>query len=205
MATLADLRTTILDDLNRSDMTAAAEAAIKAAADHYGSERWWFNERRAHLAITPSNSYYGLTLDDQSAQILEVDSVLINVGGNVYTVNPAGPIEMDKMFTSVITGAPAYYTIYGQQMRFFPTPDITYTASMTYQYLLPEMTSTSSTVWVNELKELVRYRSQWDLYTNKLHNAERAAIAKQSEMETYRQLRRRYGRSTVSAPIKSWM
>lgn len=200
MTTLAGLRNKILSDVNRTDLTAVAETAIKDAVKHYENERWWFNEKRAHIEVDPDTERVALPSD-----YLECDSMTINISSNVYRIHSIGKIEMDNLYNPSTKGAPEYYCLYDQQIRLFPIPDVTYTLSMSYQFTLPELATSDSTVWTNEMGELIRYHSQADIYANTLHNFERAQIAKAMEQTIYSGLEKRNQKFNSDAPLKSWL
>lgn len=60
-----------------------------------------------------------------------------------------------------------------------------YLITLSYRRQLDTMSASSSVAWTNEAFDLIRHRSEWDIYAHDLRNPEMAASAKQSESEAY--------------------
>lgn len=201
MSTMQDIRDNILNDTRRTDLTAVAETAIKAAVKHYEDERWWFNERRACFATTPGEPRLPLPDD-----FLECDSILITISANRYRLHTESKFVMDELFTSNdISNQPDRYMIYDSQIKLYPTPDATYSITMSYQYVLPELSVSSSTVWTNEMYNLIRFHSLEDIYSNTLHNEKRATRAERSETKEYKRVKKRTARFQDDIPLRGFL
>ncbi len=201
MSTMKDLRDQLLSDSLRTDLTAVCETAIKAAVRYYEDERWWFNERRATFGTTPDQARLPLPDD-----FLECDSLIITINNNSYPLKTESKAVMDELFVANdVSSQPERYMIYDSQIKLYPTPDATYSVTMSYQYVLPELTRSDSTVWTNEMFGLIRFHALEDIYSNTLHNAERAARAERSEMKEYRRLKKRNARFQDESPIRGFL
>jgi hypothetical protein len=193
VTTLNGLITQISDDINRTDQTANVSTAILRAVEHYSTHRWWFNEGRAKIGTTPDEERLPLPSSADSGEVIEVDSILININNNSYRLKSTSKLEMDDLHTpgAVYTGRPERYSLYDSQIRLYPIPDATYSVTISYQYVLPELTASSSTAWTNEMGQLIRFHAVADIYANKLHNMERYQMAKVQETEEFTKLRKR--------------
>lgn len=202
MTTMAGLRNQIVTDVNRTDATAVAETALNDAKKYYEVERWWFNERRAKYGTTPDQEHIPLPSD-----YMEADSVVITYNGHTYPLMSSAKLDMDSIFISgtTYTSVPERFCIYDSQIRLYPIPDATYSVTISYQYVMPDLTVSESNVWTNELGRLMRFHALADVYLNYLHNPERAQFAKQQEQMEYERAKQRNSRFLNSAPVKSWI
>lgn len=204
MTTRTGLINQILDDLNRAEqsITAVAINALADAKKSYEVERWWFNERRATFGTTPDEPRIPLPAD-----YLELDSIVVTYNNHTYPLRSLSKPEMDMLYTqaSVYTNVPEAFNIYDYQIRLYPTPDATYSMTMSYQFVMPELAQSTSNVWTNELGKLLRFHAEADIYLNHLHNAERYQSAKVQEQEEYNRMRNRSGRYFNGGKIISWL
>ena len=202
MTTLTGLITDVLDDLNRTDLTAAASSALSEAKEFYETERWWFNERRAKIGTEPDQERLPLPSD-----YLEVDNIVITDNGHSWPLKQESKYTMDRLFISGSTykNVPERFTIYDSQIRFYPIPDATYSITMSYQFVMSDLSASTSNVWTNELGQLIRNRASKSVYSGKLHNNERASFHAQQENEWYQKLRRRSDKYLVDGPLKPWL
>lgn len=207
MTTLSGLIAQISDDINRTDQTANISTALLRAVNHYENERWWFNEARARTGTTPDQERLPLPSAADSGDVVEVDSIVITINNNSYRLKPTSKLEMDDLYISgsVYTGRPDRFTLYDSQIRLYPIPDATYSVTISYQYILPEMTTSSSTAWSNEMGQLIRFHALADIYANKLHNVERYQMAKAQEDEEYSRLRKRANKYQAIGSIKPFL
>jgi len=186
------MRNRILDDLNRKDLTAQAENAIKTAISFYEKDRFWFLEQRSTTTTVNAQEYYPVP-----DNYLDLDSLVIEVNNYAYPLNKRsyGTLEAWHVKQSVFLGYPSDYAIYATgeqtQIRLYPVPNGSYQLTLSYFGSLDVLEAESDTnSWLTIGEELVRSRAEWTLYAQKLRDVDAAQMTKVIETEALSQLER---------------
>jgi len=142
LTTYAELKTSVGDWLNRSDLTTAIPDFISLAEAQI--ER---NLRTRQMIVRStaslSTEYSAVPDDFLEAKTFKLDT------------NPPTPMQfetidsMDNLSTVyTASGKPAYFSVVGGQFRFVPTPDTTYTGELTYYAKLSKLSASNTTNWL---------------------------------------------------------
>lgn len=142
LTTYAELKTSVGDWLNRSDLTTAIPDFISLAEAQI--ER---NLRTRQMIVRSTASltteYSAVPDDFLEAKTFKLDT------------NPPTPMQfetidsMDNLSTVyTASGKPAYFSVVGGQFRFVPTPDTTYTGELTYYAKLSKLSASNTTNWL---------------------------------------------------------
>ena len=142
LTTYAELKTSVGDWLNRSDLTTAIPDFISLAEAQI--ER---NLRTRQMIVRStaslSTEYSAVPDDFLEAKTFKLDT------------NPPTPMQfetidsMDNLSTVyTASGKPAYFSVVGGQFRFVPTPDTTYTGEVTYYAKLSKLSASNTTNWL---------------------------------------------------------
>lgn len=142
LTTYAELKTSVGDWLNRSDLTATVPDFISLAEAQI--ER---NLRTRQMLLRST-----ATIDTEYAAVpadfLEVKSFKLDS-------SPPTPLQfetidsMDNLSTVYTSaGKPAYFSVVGGQFRFVPTPDTSYTGELTYYAKLSKLSDSNTTNWL---------------------------------------------------------
>jgi len=127
LATYANLKTSIANWLNRSDLTTeiAEDFIVLTEAD--------FNSK---LRVRKMISSTSITIDSETESIpsdfLQVRDFFILEGGTKNALKYITPAQMDQIRGSSTTGMPSAYTILGDNFRFAPIPSSAYTGTLNY-------------------------------------------------------------------------
>ena len=127
LATYSDLKTSIANWLNRSDLTneISEDFIVLAEAD--------FNSK---LRIRKMNTSASITIDSETESIpsdfLQIRDFFITEGETKYPLKYITPAQMDQIRGSSTTGMPSAYTILGDNFRFAPSPSASYTGVINY-------------------------------------------------------------------------
>jgi hypothetical protein len=127
LATYSDLKTSIANWLNRSDLTTeiANDFIVLAEAD--------FNSK---LRVRKMNTSTSITIDSETesmpSDFLQVRDFFITSGGTKYALKYITPAQMDQIRGSSTSGMPSAYTILGDNFRFAPIPSSAYTGTLNY-------------------------------------------------------------------------
>jgi hypothetical protein len=143
LSTYAELRTSIGDWLNRSDLSATIPDFISLAEAQI--ERTLRTRQMMVRANASFDSEYGTVPSD----FLEVKSLKLT------STNPIKPLEflsigdMDETRSQyTASGKPRFFTVVGNQLRIAPTPDGTYTAELIYFAKLTKLSNSVTSNWL---------------------------------------------------------
>lgn len=142
LSTYAELKSSVADWLNRSDLTTAIPDFISLAEAQM--ERKLRTRQMISRASATISTEYSALPDD----FLEVKSLKLQT-------NPVTPLQfetidsLDNLQSQYpSSGKPRYFSIVGNQMRTVPVADDSYTAELTYYAKLSKLSSTNTTNWL---------------------------------------------------------
>ena len=139
----SQLKTSVADWLNRSDLTATIPDFITLAEAGFNKEIR--NRKMIKRATATIDSQYSAVPSDW---LQTVDFVIES--NPVVTLEFITNEKLDKLratFTS--SGTPKFYTIVGQELEVLPVPDsTTLTGELTYYSKIPNLTDTATTNWL---------------------------------------------------------
>lgn len=145
LTTYTELKASIADWLNRSDLTAAIPDFISLAEAQM--ERTLRTRQMIVRANASFNAEYGATPND----FLEVKSFKLS-GTNPVT--PLSFMTVDALdaestkFTA--SGRPKFFGVVGQQFRLVPVPDSNYATELTYYAKLSKLSASVATNFILE-------------------------------------------------------
>jgi hypothetical protein len=197
VSTLGQMRTRIVDDMLRDDLTSnQLTNAINDAIELQEGERYKWNEKRYTLLTVAAQEYYSLSeptllASDGSALedgelLLEVDDIFTSINNNPYRLTPRTQQHMNEWQSATFQGQPADYTIYGQQLRIWPVPDQAYTLSLMGLARLgpnPLSGESDTNAWMTDGASIIRAQAKILLYRDLLRDDEGMAIASQQLVE----------------------
>jgi hypothetical protein len=144
LSTYAELKTSIANWLNRSDLTdEIANDFIKLVESEYNSKF------RIRKMLTSDTSF---TIDSELEALptgfLQVRDFFIVSGSTKYSLTYMAPTQMDQTKGGSTSGRPVAYTILGDNFRFAPTPDGTYTATINYYKAIDALSDSTTTNYI---------------------------------------------------------
>lgn len=197
MATLTQLYSRLILDLNRDDMGASGEleqAKIDAVADainHYKAEQFWFNRA----------SGSGDTTADDATLAMPTGVFVpncVSYNGNELTRVPLAEIEHRTE-----TGVPSKWAENEEQIQLWPIPDAAYTI---YVYGTADVdapaSGAASNIWTTEAYDLILAEAKVILCRGPLRDPEGAGLAKDARAEALAALRRE-SRRRSGAPLQT--
>lgn len=185
MTNYATMRARIATELGRSDITAQIQDAIKSAIRHYERQRYYFNERRSSFSTSSSQEYYGSADGAFIAQLVEIDTITMNIGANTYPVEERDWEYIDRAQThSGYVGDPTDFVYHNFQLRFYPIPQTNRAVNVTGVQKLPTLSaSTDTNAWMTDGEELIRCRAKWNLYKHSIKKPDKAIEMKEAELD----------------------
>jgi len=127
LSTYTELKSTIANWLNRSDLTSeiAEDFIVLAEAD--------FNSK---LRIRQMHSQTTITIDSETEStptgFLQVRDFYILSNNDKYAMNYLSPAQMDSIKGTSMSGLPVAYTILGSTFRFTPRPADSYSGILNF-------------------------------------------------------------------------
>ncbi len=186
------LKALIASNLRRSDLSSDIASAILDAIQDHGTERFWFNETRSFtISLTSGTDEFSITPTATVQEFVRIDWVRVLIGSAYERMLRIDADTMEEMHASTTTGQPAWWTMYGDQFRVFPTPDATYSARIAGHYrLVPLSADADTNAWTNFAANLIRYSALRRLYAFPIRNAEMSQGAMAMEVQELDYLRR---------------
>lgn len=140
LTTYTELKTSIADWLNRTDLTATIPDFISLA------EAQIERQLRTRQMLTRTTLTIDAEFEATPADFLEIRALKLT------STNPDTPLSfmtMDSLDEQSLidtgSGRPKYFTVVGTDFRFVPTPDATYTSEIVYFANLSKLSSSVST------------------------------------------------------------
>lgn len=201
LSTYSDLKAAVADWLERADLTARIPDFIRLAEVQIGRTlRERRTMRRATAVITdPFSAAPG--------DLLEVRTITMADGGEDWMLAPTPPEDLSRRGSRRETGRPRFWSLVGEEFRYYPAPDRPYLATLTYEAQAPALSEAQPSNWLlvehpdvylfGALKEAAPF----------LRDAEAAALFEtkyRTALEEIRQARRApVGVLRVEAPLSS--
>jgi hypothetical protein len=203
MATLGELRATILDDLIDSRLTTPqVNRAINDAINFYEKKSFYFNGFNKSVTLIGGQEYY---TSSDIPDYVSIEYIEFTTGGLRIKVMPVDDSYIAALQNGGVTGTPYAFSYIHQQLRFFPIPSSGIMATVQAAVKFPPLADdSSSNVWTTEAEELIRQSAKRRLALNILHNVELAQSVMPLEQEAYDALlaesRRRYPVRVLTSP-----
>ena len=160
MSILSTLKSTIANDLARSDLTNEIADAINAAITHYQSARLYFTETRTSTFSTVAGQSLYTSADSADIpNMFEFDDVQINGPGNqVYSLEREDATALEALINSTaMSGDPFSWAWADRGMLLYPIPIRITTIRLLGGIKKAAPTDdTAGNVWMTEAFELIR-------------------------------------------------
>jgi hypothetical protein len=207
MATQADMKTRIADELARGDLTSQIASAIGDAIAFYQDKRFWFNESRDVVFNTVAGQQWYGAADNQNIPALYfIDYVTMTVGNVVSDVPRMEPEDLEILtMTGTQQGEPYAYTYYNQQIRLFPVPSQVWPVRVGAHVTAAAPASDGETgnPWMTFAEKLIRSRAKYELAINWLKDIELAQTMTAAVTEAFDELKGRTNRQTGRGVIRA--
>jgi len=143
LATYSDLKTSLANWLNRTDLTTEiAEDFIVLAEKDFNSKL------RVRKMITQT----AITVDSELVALptgfLQVRDFYILQGGVKYPLNYITPAQMDQIKGTSTSGMPSTYTILGGNLRFAPVPSSSYSGIINHYKEFDPLSSSNTSNYI---------------------------------------------------------
>ena len=186
MTTLADLKTRIIAEMVRDDLSDDLAAQllihIQRACEYYADEKFWFNS-----IITSAVTVAGTSTVNVPATMRRVDRVAIPA----YYTDDLIEVTLNDLHTDTTQSIPRGYAYYNDALKFYPIPDAVYTLSLygLAQVAAPAVDADTS-IWTNEAQDLIVARTKMTLFRSQFRDPEGTQLAIAETQEVFSKLKR---------------
>lgn len=192
MTTLSELRTEILRLARQTvngDLVAETNQAINDAVAWYAPRAFEFNEGQDTIPTVVGQAAY-----DFPADLGVITHAQLFWGNSNFTTlkkrNWQWYLDINQDASNLRSVPSTYYAVFNRQIYLYPTPseatsriDLYYTVKVD-----PLVNDDDSNVFLRNARLLIRSRALYDLYSNRLHLADQAAVAERFEKWEYSRL-----------------
>lgn len=188
MNTLYDLRQSIANDVNRSNMDERINDAINEAIQYYMSNRFWFNETVSTFNSVTDQRQYTVN-DGLPSDILEIDIAKALVSGGQIILQQRTFQYLENVDRNSFTGNPTICSWYENSLFLYPIPDNVYLITLDYKKLYSLLIEDGDTNdFVVNAPSLIKAKAKWIIYMQFLKDPEMAQIEEACEMKALAQL-----------------
>ena len=156
-----ELKSTIADFLNRSDLTSVIPTFIDFAEAEFN------RNLRVRQMVARAEAVIDTRFSAVPSDFIEAKDLVIVTGNPVTPLQFVTQQEMAQLRNTSITsaGKPLYFSVVGSQFEMCPTPDAEYSLEMSYFAKITPLSADSDTNWL-----LTDYPDIY-LYTALMHSA----------------------------------
>lgn len=204
MATLAQMRTRIADDLNRSDLSTQIDKAINRAIEHYESEFFWFKETTGTFSTVANQESYSSSDAAFIALISKIDYARITISSSYKPELMLRTYAyVQERNSSNLTGEPCDLAWYQNKIYLADIPNSVWTVTVSYQKKYAELSNDSDTNdFTTDAEDLIESRAKAWLYARVIKDIEQAQIAQAEEMQALKSLQYKTTRLVSSRTIQ---
>ncbi|HKV00426.1 MAG TPA: hypothetical protein VJR58_34315 [Vineibacter sp.] len=192
MATFADLRGRITDDLDRADLVLQIEQGIRDAVEQYEAERFIFNEV-VDAPVAFAGGVDAVPLASLPTRFTRIDRIRIDNGASgLIDLVPRDYAYLMAARDVKAVAPPLEYCIYADAILFDSMPDRNYAALLDgVKRISTASASSDSSAWFNEGRHLLRARVKADLYAHVIKELDQAQVMTAIEQRAYRALKQK--------------
>ena len=143
LATYSDLKTSLANWLNRTDLTSEISGDFIVLA-----EKDFNSKLRVRKMITQSSITIDAETETLPTGFLQVRDFYILQGNTKYSLQYITPAQMDQIRGGSTTGQPSTYTILGDNLRFAPAPSTSYTGVINYYKEFDPLSDTNTSNYI---------------------------------------------------------
>lgn len=140
--TYTTLQTRILNLVERADTATTTEIPYHIEMAEADMSRRLHGRQRTIVAEASIADARSAVPDDFAGVI----SFKLEGGNHLVRITPDEMAE--KKNDNTLTGEPTHYTVIGGEFEYYPNPDTTYTAELTYRQGIPALSSSVTSNWV---------------------------------------------------------
>lgn len=185
MATLADLKTRIIAEIVRDDLSDDLAdqllVHIQRACEYYADERFWFNAYYDTVATVA-----GVETVDIPATLRRVERVTIPA-----YLQELEEVTLDDLPLTLSQGVPEGYAYFNDKLKLTPIPIAVYTLGLTgLAQVDAPVDDADTSIWTNEAQDLIVARTKMTLFRGQFRDPEGTQLAIAEVQEVFSKLKR---------------
>lgn len=193
MVTLSTIRGNIETNfLDRTDLSLAVTTSINRAIEYYTKHRFFFNESTSTFVTTSGTANYTQAAASLTA-VASLDLLQLSVGTNTYTI-PQTTYNQESAIAvgTTLTGQPSLFSFYKQNIILYPTPNASYTCTISFISKPAALSADSDTnSFLDNAADLIEFRAAWWIYKFVIQDDAQAQNMKDGEREAFLALKSR--------------
>ena len=142
ISTYEDLQSAAANWLDRTDLTSRIPEFI-ALAETAMNRQLRVRKMETRATATVSDAFSAVPSD-----YLQSKSFSMSDGSATWTLEPAAPETIEDYASRGQTGRPLFFAVVGGEFRYYPVPDASYTATLTYYAKPPALSDTNASNWI---------------------------------------------------------
>ena len=190
MTTLAVMKARIADELARDDLASQIGLAISDAIVAYQNDRFLFSETRAFTFNTVAGQeFYGAADVAALGLMRQIDQITLTISPTVWTLKQRASYELEGLTPA--SGQPDDYSVFAQQLRFYPLPDAAYAMRLigSFAVAAPSTDEEAGNVWMTTAERLIRSRAKLEIMAHVIRDYEAAQVMQGAVSSAYSDLK----------------
>ncbi len=199
----------IESEIHRTNINAPVRSAILSAILHYEEgPSFHFNSERATASTIIDNKYVPLPAEPDSPEFVDflgTHPLQITVNQSTYPLNRRGHdyLQLIDLDAVVGRGIPFDWCYEDNQIRLYPIPQEAFTLTLYYKSKLTPITADGTdNAWTTDGERLIRARAKWDVYTNTIHQNDKARTQEEIAETAYMTLQGIRNRRATSGAVQ---
>ena len=142
ISTYEDLQSAAANWLDRTDLTSRIPEFI-ALAETAMNRQLRVRKMETRATATVSDAFSAVPSD-----YLQSKSFSMSDGSATWTLEPAAPETIEDYASRGQTGRPLFFAVVGGEFRYYPVPDASYTATLTYYAKPTALSDANTSNWI---------------------------------------------------------
>ena len=195
MATLGELKTRIVTEMDREDLSEEIPVVLAGhiddAIEFFSDEKFYFNSLVTRADCTAATVTMAIPSGIRRIDKLTIPSVYIEVREITLA-------ELERLQDGVFA-QPRYYAYYNDEIRFWPVPDRAYTLEFTgLAQIAAPASDADSNVWTTTCAALITNRAKMTLARDVFRDPDGVQLYGSAANESLKRLKRETARRLVA-------
>lgn len=191
MATLGDIKTRIITEMSRDDLSDELAGQLTThifrAIEYYSDTRFWFNAAFATATTTPGTATVAIPAGIRRIDRVTIPAALAELTEMTY------PLVIDVHNTAA--ARPQHYAYYNDSIWLSPVPDAAYALQIYGVAQIAQPTGdTGTSAWTNEAQDLIVGHTKMTLCRDQFRDPEGTQLAMGAAQDAFKRLRRETAR-----------
>ncbi len=207
MATLAELRTRIINKISDGDITeptpAQVDEQLNLTIDFFENESFWFLEAVATPTATIGDPILTTGFPTDFKEFVSPNAFNVLDDQIKYPLQHITPLAYDQLDVQG-QGLPRWFTFQAGQVKLYYYPDQAYSIQMFYRILVADLVNDGDTnVFTDNAERLIEYKTLSDLLRDYRSDFQRAGVYDQKVEQELQQIKRETYNRTATGNLST--